>query len=100
MIEQAPKIIIPVGRPAMTPEEAAIGHQTQLMEFPTKVHLTVAPNETIMYPAGVHEVPVELASHWYLKAHNVVPYNVPVAVVRAVQKRSPVADATGDKPAA
>jgi hypothetical protein len=51
-----------------TPAEAAAGQKTLTMVFPQDVHLTIGPNHTVYYPAGAHEVPEDLAEHWYLKA--------------------------------
>jgi hypothetical protein len=49
--------------------EVAADHKTVTMIFPRPVELTLTHGETILYPAGTHEVPEALvASHWYLKA--------------------------------
>jgi hypothetical protein len=73
-------VIVPFASAPKTPAEAAKGCRTITMEFPTKVHLTIATNHTVFYPVGTHEVPEHLASHWYLKANGARPYAKPLAV--------------------
>lgn len=86
-VEKAPVIIAPIHAAPMTPAEAAKGHNTTTMEFPKEVHLTVAPNSSIFYPKGIHEVPDHLADHWYLKAYQVRPYYKPVQIAAQPQAR-------------
>jgi hypothetical protein len=40
------------------------------MIFPREVYLTTQERETILYPAGRHDVPEELADHPYLRAND------------------------------
>jgi hypothetical protein len=82
--EQMPVIIAPFHTTPKTPEQAAEGYSTVTMEFPNPVHLTIATNDTVFYPKGVHEVPEHLADHWYLEAHDARRYYKPVAAPKAV----------------
>jgi hypothetical protein len=50
-----------------SPEYAAAGRETVLMDFPHEVML----DGNIFFPAGVNPVPRDLADHWYLVAHGV-----------------------------
>jgi hypothetical protein len=73
-------VIVPSSAPALTPEEAAKGHNTVTMVFDVPVLLTLGTNQKVHYPKGVHEVPVEHADHWYLKAHGARQYAKPISV--------------------
>ena len=57
-----------------TPAAAAQGQKTVAMEFPKPVTLTLGYGDSVFYPAGVHPVPVDLADHWFLKAHGARPF--------------------------
>jgi hypothetical protein len=76
-------VIVPVNATPQAPEEAAKGNSTVTMVFDKTVHLTVAPNRSIMFHPGTHEVPEQYADHWYLKAHGARIYARPVAVGEA-----------------
>ena len=52
-----------------TPAELAANQKTVTMDFPRPVELTLTHGETVHFPAGKHEVPEILASHWYLAAN-------------------------------
>lgn len=57
-----------------TPDEvAATAEKTVTMQFPEPVTLTISHGYAVMYPAGVHEVPELLSTHWYLKARGARP---------------------------
>lgn len=81
-----PKIVAPVGKPHMTPEEAAVGHDTVTMVFEKPVLLTIDWDKQVNYPKGPHEVPVEWSDHFYLRAHGVTKYNRPIAVSTSEKK--------------
>lgn len=49
------------------------GEETVTMLFPNRVLLT-CDRGVIDYTAGIHQVPEELSTHWYLKAHKVEKY--------------------------
>lgn len=52
-----------------SPEEVSAGvPKTVAMNFPARVTLTISHGECVTYPAGVHQVPEILSTHWYLKA--------------------------------
>lgn len=91
--DRAVPIVAPVHMTPLTPAEVAEGHSTITMQFPNPVHLTIATNTSVYYPAGVHEVPDHLADHWYLKAHGAQryyrPVNVPAAVATQPQTAQP-----------
>ena len=55
----------------LQPEQIIDAQETVSMEFPQPCKLTLDSGHTVLYPAGVHEVPVQLADHFYLKAHGV-----------------------------
>lgn len=56
----------------LTPEQAAEGMEAVAMFFPRPITLTVAAHHnTVAYPAGIHQVPKELADHWFLRANGV-----------------------------
>jgi hypothetical protein len=63
----------------LTPEEARTRFSGDLvpMIFPQEVYLTTQEREIIHYPAGRHDVPVELADHAYLKANGVTTLTAP-----------------------
>ena len=84
--EKAPVIVAPMHVAPRTPQQAAEGHKTTTMEFPSAVHLTTAPNSSVFYPAGVHEVPNHLVGHWYLKAHGARVYNRGISVPAGVEQ--------------
>jgi hypothetical protein len=73
----------------LTPAQAAERCETIKMEFPVPVLLTVDHQWKINYPCArnkdgafqptIHDVPVELAGHYWLKVHNVKPVPVPIA---------------------
>lgn len=52
-----------------SPEDFAQGRETVLMEFDKPVRFTIAYQDCVLFPAGVHPVPREWSDHWYLKAH-------------------------------
>lgn len=65
----------------ISPEEFARGKQTVRMRFPKLVVFTPRIHrEKVTFPAGEHDVPVEFADHWYLKANGAEP--VPAAAAR------------------
>lgn len=68
-------------QPFTSPEQAAKGRSVVQMRFPTKVLLSLeaGPHRLIMFPEGVNPVPVEIADHWYLKAHGATVYTGPEA---------------------
>jgi hypothetical protein len=51
-----------------TPAEVAAGLKTVTMVFTRPVELSLTHWETVLYPAGTHEVPEVLSTHWYLLA--------------------------------
>jgi hypothetical protein len=52
-----------------TPAEiAGMAEKTVTMHFPETVTLTISHGCTVTYPAGTHQVPELLSTHWYLKA--------------------------------
>lgn len=53
------------------------GGKTVKMIFPKPVRLQAASHQHIMFPAGVNDVPVEYADHWYLKANGATFVEVP-----------------------
>jgi hypothetical protein len=63
----------------LTPEQACekFGGEVEPMIFPQDVHLTTQEREIIRYPAGRHDVPVELSGHPYLKANGVTTLSAP-----------------------
>ena len=62
--------IKPVVTKEWTPEEvAATAEKTVTMQFPAPIALTISYGSTVTYPAGTHQVPEVLSTHWYLKAH-------------------------------
>jgi hypothetical protein len=79
------KITVPVEIKGKTPAEAAVGEDTVLMEFETRVHLTIGTNNSIVFTPGVHPVPTRYADHWYLKAHGVKRYKVPTTIRRQLE---------------
>lgn len=86
-------IIAPTNIMAMSPDEASKGHDTVTMVFDLPVKLTLQTNKIVFYPKGVHEVPRELADHWYLKAHGVQIYNRPISAGAAKLQAAPAAGA-------
>jgi hypothetical protein len=56
---------------ALTPAQAAGDGPTVKMNFPTAVTLTRDDYTQVHFPAGIQEVPDELAGHPYLKARGV-----------------------------
>jgi hypothetical protein len=57
---------------------------TVRMSFPKQVQLTLsAGGDKVIFPAGIQDVPVALADHWFLKASGVIlapkpaVYNLP-----------------------
>ncbi len=80
LTDAAPKIIQPVNAPLLSPEEAAKGHNCILMEFDHQVLFTVSHGNKVLYPKGVHSVPREWSTHWFLLNSGAKPYNRPMAV--------------------
>ncbi len=67
-----PQELRPLNGHTISPEQAAVGHETVAMKFDKPVQLTLV-GSSIAFPAGVHQVPKHLVDHWYLKAHGVKP---------------------------
>ena len=74
-----------VAAPVKTEAEAASSSiDTVRMSFPKQVQLTLsAGGDKVIFPAGIQDVPVALADHWFLKASGVIlapkpaVYNLP-----------------------
>jgi hypothetical protein len=64
-----PQELRPLNGHTIGPEEAAVGHETVTMIFDKPVRLTLEHGPAIAFPAGVHQVPLHLADHWYLKVN-------------------------------
>ena len=56
------------------------GDSAVIMVFPKRTVLSVdGTNQKICYEPGVHNVPLRLADHWYLKAHGATRHALPEA---------------------
>ena len=80
-------------QPYSSPQQAFEGVDTVTLTFPTRVLLTLTPEERlqvggskalkhglIMFPAGENKVPPSLVGHWFLKAHGVTTATAPAAI--------------------
>lgn len=74
-----PRIVAPVGRLALSPEQFANGKHTVMMEFEKDVLFTPIHGTRVRYPKGVHEVPAQFKDHWFLRANDARIYQKPIA---------------------
>ena len=70
--ETAPEVAAPVQEAA---PEVAEGEVMVTVSVPKAFNLTMSPSQTIRVPAGVQEMTLAQAEHWYSKAHGVSIYN-------------------------
>lgn len=82
------QIQVPVSNPPLTPAEAAEGRDTVTMYFENQVMLNVDWGTRVLYTKGVHEVPREWSTHWYLTNHGAERFNESVPVHRNAEAAS------------
>ena len=64
---------------AMSPQRLVekLDEDTVLMVFPKQVLLTLDSREQVIFPPGVHAVPVSLTNHFFLKGNGVTRQTLP-----------------------
>jgi hypothetical protein len=79
----------------LPPQEAFCpGDSAVIMVFTRRVVLSIdGTNKKILYEPGVHNVPVRLSDHWYLRAHGVTLHAMPEGVAAAEE---PEDEGTGE----